>query len=215
MREIKQELLFSTPVWKLKFEEHVKNLNKLCDPYIKNKRQENMRLIKKEKTLHKKMKQDIGLSHHSINLMSEINFQFFINIINEFSHKFMFESGFNIQEYSPILTEFWVQEFSKNGGGHHSLHTHWNQQVSGFYFLKASKNTSCPKFVDPRPGALMTKILPKDKNQLTFASSEAYYTVSPGDMIIFPGYLPHEFTFDYGIEPFRFIHWNMQYVKNV
>ena len=41
MREIKQELLFSTPVWKLKFEEHVKNLNKLCDPYIKKKRQEN------------------------------------------------------------------------------------------------------------------------------------------------------------------------------
>jgi len=32
-------------------------------------------------------------------------------------------------------------------------------------------------------------------------------------MIIFPGYLPHQFAVDYGVEPFRFIHWNIQYVK--
>ena len=29
---------------------------------------------------------------------------------------------------------------------------------------------------------------------------------------MFPGYLEHEFTVDYGIEPFRFIHWNIQAV---
>ena len=213
--EVKQDLLFCTPLWRLKLEEHVKYLNKICDPYIKNKRKDNMTQIKKQKTFHKKMKQDMGLSHHSLNLVSDINFKFFIDIVNDMSHRFMAESGFNIEGHTPYLTELWVQEFSKNGGGHHSLHNHWNQQVSGFYFLKASKNTSCPKFVDPRPGALMTKILPKNQKEITHASSEAYYTVSPGDMIIFPGYLPHEFTFDYGIEPFRFIHWNMQYVKNV
>ena len=29
----------------------------------------------------------------------------------------------------------------KKGGGHHSAHIHWNQHVSGFYFLKCSDKT--------------------------------------------------------------------------
>ena len=32
----------------------------------------------------------------------------------------------------------------------------------------------------------------------------------PGTLIIFPGYLEHEYAVDHGIEPFRFIHWNIQ-----
>jgi len=31
-------------------------------------------------------------------------------------------------------------------------------------------------------------------------------------LIIFPGYLEHEYAVDHGIEPFRFIHWNIQAV---
>ena len=34
----------------------------------------------------------------------------------------------------------------------------------------------------------------------------------PGTLIIFPGYLEHEYAVDYGYEPFRFIHWNIQAV---
>ena len=41
--------------------------------------------------------------------------------------------------------------------------------------------------------------------------------LQPGTLIIFPGYLEHEFSVDFGIEPFRFIHWNitslLQYQK--
>ena len=45
----------------------------------------------------------------------------------------------------------WVQEFAKKGGGHHSAHIHWNQHVSGFYFLKCSDKTSYPIFHEPKP----------------------------------------------------------------
>ena len=31
----------------------------------------------------------------------------------------------------------------------------------------------------------------------------------PGTLIIFPGYLEHEYAVDAGKEPFRFIHWNI------
>jgi hypothetical protein len=31
-------------------------------------------------------------------------------------------------------------------------------------------------------------------------------------LIIFPGYMEHEYAVDFGVEPFRFIHWNIQAV---
>ena len=49
-----------------------------------------------------------------------------------------------------MFSELWVPEFSKKGGGHHSAHIHWNQHVSGFYFLKCSDKTSYPIFHNQR-----------------------------------------------------------------
>ena len=42
-----------------------------------------------------------------------------------------------MSKYTTMFSELWVQEFAKKGGGHHSAHIHWNQHVSGFYFLNA------------------------------------------------------------------------------
>jgi hypothetical protein len=42
--------------------------------------------------------------------------------------------GFDMQQYAAFISQSWVQEFSKNGGGHHSAHIHWNQHVSGILF---------------------------------------------------------------------------------
>ena len=53
----------------------------------------------------------------------------------------------------------------------------------------------------------MTKIMEKDFATITPSNSEINYNITPGDLMIFPGYLPHEFSVDYGAEPFRFIHW--------
>ena len=40
-----------------------------------------------------------------------------------------------------------------------------------------------------------------------------HYRPAPGDLVIFPGYLEHEFVIDHGKDPFRFIHWNIQAVS--
>ena len=50
----------------------------------------------------------------------------------------------------------------------------------------------------------------KDKQQVTYASSQINYPVKPGRMIFFPSYMPHQYVVDMGYEPFRFIHWNCQ-----
>jgi uncharacterized protein (TIGR02466 family) len=104
----------------------------------------------------------------------------------------------------------WVQEFAKKGGGHHTLHTHWNGHISGFYFLKAGEKTSFPLFEDPRPGSLMNGLPEQDKTKITYASSQITYKVKPGSMLFFPSYMPHQFAVDNGYDPFRFIHWNCQ-----
>ena len=120
------------------------------------------------------------------------------------------EMGFDMRGHQLFTTEMWVQEFAKNGGGHHTLHTHWNGHISGFYFLKASDKTSMPLFEDPRAGNLMNLLPEADKSKITYASSAINYQVKPGRIIFFPSYMPHQYIVDMGYDPFRFIHWNCQ-----
>ena len=114
-----------------------------------------------------------------------------------------------MEQYKTMFSEMWVQEFAKKGGGHHSAHIHWNQHVSGFYFLKASDKTSLPIFHEPRTGARATKLKMKNEKGVLPASEIIHFKSTPGTLIIFPGFLEHEFSVDFGIEPFRFIHWNL------
>ena len=59
----------------------------------------------------------------------------------------------------------------------------------------------------------MTRLFQKDQSKITMASGQMHYKPKPGTMIIFPGYVPHQFAVDAGIEPFRFIHWNVKVVE--
>ena len=121
--------------------------------------------------------------------------------------------GYDMQQYTTMFSELWVQEFAKKGGGHHSAHVHWNQHVSGFYFLKCSDKTSYPIFHEPKTGARATKLKIKPDLKGVWNGSElVHFKPIPGTLIIFPGYLEHEYAVDYGYEPFRFIHWNIQAV---
>ena len=59
----------------------------------------------------------------------------------------------------------------------------------------------------------MTKLPLKDEKQISMGSSMVNYKPKPGTMIIFPGYVPHEYAVDAALEPFRFIHWNAKVVE--
>ena len=98
------------------------------------------------------------------------------------------------------------------GGGHHNSHIHNNSHISGFYFLKCSDKTSFPLFHDPRPGKMMIQLPEKNESLITDASEKIHLKPKPGDFVFFNSYLGHEFEIDHGIEPFRFIHFNIQAV---
>ena len=59
----------------------------------------------------------------------------------------------------------------------------------------------------------MTKLFQKDESKISMATNQIHYKPNPGTIIIFPGYVPHQFAVDAGLEPFRFIHFNIKVVE--
>ena len=208
-QHLNREDYFKCPIWFADEPQFVDDLNRASDKYILASRKNIQPDIDKRNKLNK-TKGDLGSVYHSSTLIGDPAFKDLTNYIGATSHNLLMEMGFDMTNHQLFTTEMWVQEFAKNGGGHHALHTHWNGHMSGFYFLKASDKTSMPMFEDPRAGNLMNLLPEKDKTKITYASSQVHYKVQPGRMIFFPSYIPHQYIIDMGIEPFRFIHWNCQ-----
>jgi len=210
-KNLNREDIFKCPIWLANEPVFVDDLNKASDKYIKqSKKTLEKEIAKRNKTYGNKG--DMGHVFHSTTLLGDPDFLELQNYIGATTYNLLGEMGFDLTNYQVFITEMWVQEFAKNGGGHHTLHTHWNGHISGFYFLKASEKTSLPIFEDPRAGNLMNLLPEKDKTKVTYASHQINYKVIPGSIMFFPSYMPHQYIVDMGYEPFRFIHWNCQAV---
>ena len=208
-KQLQREDIFKCPIWFADEPAFVDDLNKASDKYIAESKKTLKPTIDKRNKKYGD-KGDMGHVFHSTSLIGDPNFNQLITYIGATSHNLLNEMGFDLSNYQLFTTEMWVQEFAKKGGGHHTLHTHWNGHISGFYFLKAGEETSLPIFEDPRPGNIMNLLPEKDKTKVTYASSQINYGVKPGRMIFFPSYMPHQYVVDMGYKPFRFIHWNCQ-----
>jgi uncharacterized protein (TIGR02466 family) len=206
---------FITPIYSTVIPEWVNPFNKACDKYIKEIKIKNKSIIKNRNKLLKKNISDFGLSHHSTPLINKEEFKEFQEYVGLLSNKALDHMGYDLTNHELFWTDMWVQEFAKNGGGHHEGHIHSDNHISGFYFLKCSDKTSFPVFHDPRLGKVVTELPLKNDNKTTFATSLINYKPIPGTLIIFPSFLEHQFTIDYGIETFRFIHFNLQAIRNM
>jgi hypothetical protein len=190
--------VFKETIYLFEKEEWVDNLNKLSDPYIEEAKKINKNNFKFENV------------YHSFPLSEDPNFKEFIQFINQNSYNILDKQGYDLSNYFLAISELWVQEFSNKGGGLHTPHTHWNGHMSGFYFLKCSKNTSYPMFTDPKPGKLMNLLPEKDTTLVTNATEKIHLKIKPGLFVFFNSYMTHEYVLDPGIDPFRFIHFNIR-----
>tara|TARA_R100001086_G_scaffold30461_1_gene13934 strand:+ start:358 stop:987 length:630 start_codon:yes stop_codon:yes gene_type:complete len=197
--------VFKSVIWtdlKLDF---LKSLDKASNKYIREAKK-----TKEAKQYIKKFG-DFGRSFHSGTLLNDTDFWDLKRYINQKALEYLNHQGYDMSFYDLFFSELWVQEFAKKGGGHHSAHIHWNQHVSGFYFLKCSEKTSHPVFHDPRTGARATKLRMRDDAKGLWPGTETVnFHPKPGTLLLFPGYMEHEFSVDPGFEPFRFIHFNIQ-----
>ena len=211
---------FSTPVYTIEKPEWLPSAIKATDKFLNiSYKKENPKIVKERKKLlgnkdYLKVK-DHGMSYHSTPLNGNPNLKELESYIGATSINLLSEWGYDMEKYSMYFTEFWVQEFSKKGGGHHDTHVHWDNHISGFYFLKCSDKTSYPIFHDPRAGAMMTKLPQKDNNKISPMSDSLHIKPKPGTLIFFPSYVPHQFAVDWGVDTFRFIHFNLQAVRNI
>tara|TARA_B100000282_G_scaffold271967_1_gene226977 strand:+ start:84 stop:803 length:720 start_codon:yes stop_codon:yes gene_type:complete len=216
---MKTDFRFSTPIYSIEKPEWLSTAIKATDKFIKESEKATSQTTLKERKKflgnkdYLKVK-DHGLSYHSTPLNGDPGLKEMESYIGQTTYNLLEEWGYDMSLYTVFFTEFWVQEFAKAGGGHHSTHVHWDNHISGFYFLKCSEKTSYPIFHDPRAGAMMTKLPMKDVNIASNMSDRVHIRPKPGTLVFFPAYVPHEFAVDMGIDPFRFIHFNLQAVRN-
>jgi uncharacterized protein (TIGR02466 family) len=215
MKDLEVGNYFTTPIYKSEIPEWVKQTNEVCEPFVKDAKERNKEPIKNRNKFLKKNIGDHGYSHHSISLINIHELSDLKNYILKSSHEVLDHMGYNLTNYKIAFTEFWVQEFSKKGGGYHEAHIHYDNHISGFYFLKCSNKTSNPFFVDPRVGKLCSQLPEKNSNEITSGSSLINVSPQPGTFIMFPSFIQHGFTVDSGVEPFRFIHFNLQAVRTM
>jgi uncharacterized protein (TIGR02466 family) len=207
--QLAREELFRSPVWVGYAPGFVDKYNKAADPYVEKMK----KTMKKEIDERNKKfgnKGDRGYIYQTTSLIGDPNFSEIQNYIIGTSHNLLTEMGFDLKDYQVFMTEMWVQDFAKKGGGTQVTHSHWNGHISGFYFLKCSEATPRPVFADPRPGCLMNLLPEKDRTKVTYASNEINYKVKPGTIVFSPSALPHMYPPDMGYEPFRFMHFNCQ-----
>jgi len=194
---LEKSIIFSSELYLTEKKEWLDYLNNSCEKYIDQDF----------------IKNNFGVSGHSDNLSGDINFKEFIIFICKTGIDILNTQGYNTDIYSFIVSDLWVQEFSKKGGGHHNSHIHPGNHISGFYFLKCSEKTSFPIFHDPRHVKNSLQLIEKNLNNITLASEKISMRVQPGTFMFFNSYLEHEFSVDHGLEPFRFIHFNLQAIS--
>ena len=60
----------------------------------------------------------------------------------------------------------------------------------------------------------MTGLKQKDKTKISYANDQVHYLPKPGTLIFFNSYMPHKYYLHDGYEDFRFIHFNIQAIRN-
>ena len=214
--ELTTSPIFQSAIYRTEAPQYLDLLNLICDPFIvEAKKKTAPQIVSREAKAGKDIG-DIGLSYHTENLMKQAELYQFRRFIKSTSENILDAQGYDLKDYDIKFTEMWFQEFANQGGGHHDTHIHWNNHISGFYFLKCSDRTSAPLFHDPRAGKMMTQLPEKDRNVVTLATEKVLLRPKPGTVMFFNSYLPHQFAVDNGVDPFRFIHFNLQAIpKNV
>ena len=217
MSNLKTISLFDTLIYQAEIPKYLneKDFMSVCnehtDKAIKNTQQ---KIEERQKKYNLAIK-DHGMSYHSESkLYEDDRFYNFELLVRNTAYNILTDQGFDLSNHTLDYTEMWIQKFAYDGGGHQDTHVHWDNHISGFYFVDCSERTSKPIFHDPRQGRMMLNLPIKDHSKLCPAMERQIIKVKPGTLLMFNSWLPHQFSVDDGIDPFRFIHFNIQARSN-
>ena len=96
--------------------------------------------------------------------------------------------GWSIKNKNIRLKEMWAIINKKSN--FNVIHTHANCYLSAAYYVKAPKN--CGKFFVEHPNIAKRYSHPEISNRNELNGEVAEIDISEGDLLLFPGYLPHK-----------------------
>ena len=216
MSDLKTVSLFDTFVYQAEIPKYLDNKDFMaaCNEHTDKAIAEAKETIEdRHKKLNAQIK-DHGMSYHSgPELYKDERFAELALLVKSTSKNILEDQGFDLSNHTIDYTEMWIQKFAYEGGGHQDTHVHWDNHISGFYFVECSDRTSKPIFHDPRSGRMMLNLPIKNHSKLCPAMERQIFSVKPGTLLLFNSWLPHQFSVDNGVDPFRFIHFNLQAKK--
>lgn len=117
------------------------------------------------------------------------------------------DQGYLMAGLETYFTEFWCQQHDKYSSMEY--HLHGDCKLVAFYFLECPKDPPRLVIHDPRPGKVMSPLRETDVNVVSPASSAINFTPKPGTLMFANAWLPHSFTRNSSVKPFKFIHMNI------
>ena len=174
----KPNLLFPTPVWTSQIDDY-KKLNETMYTYIKEAQTKDQKGINKSniKGWHSK---DFDLKDKEP--------KNFINCISPSIKKVMIDMNWENERQTIKISNMWA--IINIGGSTNTRHQHGNSTISGAYYVKAPKN--CGKFIVENPNIAKRHSFPPiaKRNELNLVLNGL--EINEGDLLLFPGYLPHK-----------------------
>ena len=171
---------FPEPVFKYKFEKF-ESYNKELSNYIYNLKQED------KDGLTKSNRGGWHSKNFKLNDKNSIQFKFALELQKYILDVFE-KYGWKTDQKSIQIKEMWAIINKKDD--FNVVHTHPNCYLSSAYYVQAPEN--CGKFLIENPNSTKRHFFPQIANINELNIPVAGLDVSEGDLLIFPGYLPHK-----------------------
>ena len=171
---------FPEPIFKFKFEE-AKSFNKKLSEYIYGLQKDD------PEGTSKSNKGGWHSKNFKLKDKNSIQFKFAMELQKYISKTFQ-TLGWKTENQNIRVKEIWAIINKKND--FNVVHTHPNSFLSAAYYVKAPKN--CGKFQVENPNIAKRHFSPEIANKNEFNAQVAGLEINEGDLLIFPGYLPHK-----------------------
>ena len=171
---------FPEPVFKYKFEKFESYNNDLAD-YIYNLQKEDKDGVTKSNRggWHSK--------NFKLNDKSSVQFRFALELQKYILDVFQ-KYGWKTEQKNIQIKEMWAIINKKDD--FNVIHTHPNCYLSSAYYVRATEK--CGKFLVENPNSAKRHFFPQIANRNELNMPVTGLDVSEGDLLIFPGYLPHK-----------------------
>tara|TARA_B100001057_G_scaffold464548_1_gene519840 strand:+ start:1027 stop:1629 length:603 start_codon:yes stop_codon:yes gene_type:complete len=171
---------FPEPVFKYKFEKFKKFNKELADYIYKLRSEDNVGLTKSNRGgWHSK--------NFKLDNKDSIQFKFALEIQKYILDVFQ-NYGWKTEQNRIQIKEMWAIINKKDD--FNVIHTHPNCYLSSAYYVKAPEN--CGKFLIENPNQAKRHFYPQLANKTELNMPIAGLDVNEGDLLLFPGYLPHK-----------------------